>query len=200
MALTGSVYPAHPLISKKTVTIDTIHQWRPLFDSSFQKGLFRTSMDIRKNHLTGYLFIKKVTDTSYRVLFSNEIGMTFFDIEFLPRQFIVHSCFPSLNRKSLLNLLENDFRILFFMNDGIKKITPVKSKEENRKIYKITKESGKWRYKVSDPSGSVLFIGSVKKLISKTRIETDPSETTVNSLSISNPVIKLNITMKLISR
>ena len=83
---------------------DTIKNWEPVFGDDFQKGLYRATLDISKNHLTGFIFIKKISDTSYRILFSNEFGMQIFDFEFLENEFIVHQCFPSLDRKSLLKI------------------------------------------------------------------------------------------------
>ena len=181
------------------VTPDSIRTWKPVFDSSFRKGLYRATMDIRKNHLTGFIFIKKVSDTSYRVLFNNEIGMTLFDLEFHPGEFVVHNCFPSMDRKSLMQLLENDFRILFFTNHGIKKIVPDKPGKQNERSYKITSSSGRWHLLVSDPSNSLIFIGSLHKFLSKTRIRVGYSEGTASSIIISNPSIKLNITLEMIS-
>jgi len=195
------IKPVHSFTGRneiKTPT-DTIEQWKPVFDTSFQKGLFRTTMDIRKNHLTGFIFIKKVSDTSYRILFSNEIGMKFFDLEFRQGEFIVHYCFPSMDRKSLLKLLDSDFRILFFSNNGIKKISLVKTEKKNETIFKIKSEQGKWNYQISTPTGKIFFIGSIKRFISKTIIKLDYSDGITTGINISNPMIKLNISMNLIS-
>jgi len=178
---------------------DTIKQWKPVFDTSFQKGLFRTTMDIGKNHLTGFIFIKKVSDTSYRILFSNEIGMKFFDLEFREGEFIVHYCFPSMDRKSLMKLLDSDFRILFFPNLGIKKISRVKTEKENEKIFTINSEQGKWRYEVLTSSGKIFFIGTISRFISKARIKLDYSGDITTGIDISNPMINLSIIMNLIS-
>jgi hypothetical protein len=178
---------------------DSLEQWKQVFDTSFQKGLFRTTMDIGKNHLTGFIFIKKVSDTSYRILFSNEIGIKFFDLEFSKRELIVHYCFPSLDRKSFLRLLESDFRILFFPNLGIKKISRVKTEKENEKIFTINSAQGKWRYEVLTSSKKILFIGTINKVISKARIKLEYSGNITTGIDISNPMINLSIIMNLIS-
>jgi hypothetical protein len=179
---------------------DTIREWKPVFDTGFSKGLFRTAMDIGKNHLTGFIFIKKVSDTSFRVLFSNEIGMKFFDLEFFPSAFIVHYCFPSLDRKSLLKLLENDFRIVFFTGTGIKKMKKSKGEKEDTVIYTVKSDSGKWNIHVSDAMKEIIFIGSSGRFISKTRINLGYSDGSLSEINISNPLIRLIITMNLISR
>ena len=80
-----------------------------IFDSTFEKALYKGSLDISKHHLTGLFYMKRVSKNSVRILFSNELGINFFDLELTKDELIVHSCFPSLNRTSLLKLLKNDF-------------------------------------------------------------------------------------------
>jgi hypothetical protein len=179
---------------------DTIAQWDPVFEDDFQKGLFRATLDISDNHLTGFIFIKKISDTSYRILFSNDFGMQIFDFEFLEDEFIVHYCFPSMNRKSLISLLKNDFRIILFSNTGIKKITSQESDYKEDLTYKIKSKTGKWIFRTSGASRKILSIRSVGKFISKTRIDVDHSDELVTGITISNPLIKLLINMTRISR
>ena len=126
--------------------------------------------------------------------------MQIFDFEFLEKEFIVHNCFPSLDRKSLIKLLENDFRILFFSNHGIKKITQERSEAIEEQSFKIKAKSGKWIYRISAASRKILSIRSTGKIFSKTRIELGHSSELVTGISISNPLIKLHISMSQISR
>jgi hypothetical protein len=179
---------------------DTVKKWEPVFGDDFQKALYRTTLDISKHHLTGFIFIKKTSDTSYRILFSNELGMKFFDLEFRNKEFIVHFCFPSLDRKSLLKLLDNDFRIIFFPNYSIKKITPATTETKEEITFKIKSEHRKWLYHISTSSHKILFIGSISNIVSKTKINLVYSDGVVSGINISNPFIKLNISMNLISR
>ena len=178
---------------------DPARKWNPVFDSSFSKGLYKATMDIGKNHLTGFIFVKKISDTSYRVLFNNEIGMTYFDLEFFPGVFVVHSCFPSMDRKSLLKLLGNDFGILFFTDHGIRKIVQVKHDVRGERSYKMTSGTGRWQLRAADPLNSLIFIGSLHKFISRTRIQLDHSGGSAAGITISNPMLRLTITLKMIS-
>jgi hypothetical protein len=179
---------------------DTVKNWDPVFGNDFQKALFRTTFDISKNHLTGFIYIKKTSDTSYRILFSNDFGMQMFDFEFSENKFIVHYCFPSLDRKSLLKLLDMDFRILLFPNQGIKKISPEKTGKTGEKSFKIKATTGKWTYRISSESRKILSIRSVGKFVSKTWIDLIHSVDTVTGINISNPLIKLSINLSQISR
>ncbi len=73
--------------------------WESPFMGMFEKSLFRTTMDIREFHLTGYTIIKKSGDTSYRIVFANDIGMTIFDVEFLHKKFISHYIFAPCRKR-----------------------------------------------------------------------------------------------------
>jgi hypothetical protein len=126
--------------------------------------------------------------------------MKFFDFEFLPSGFIAHYCFPSLDRKSLLKLLENDFRIIFFTGTGINKTIKGKGKKEDTVIYTIKSDSGRWNIHVSEAMKEITFIGSSGRFISKTRIQLGYSDGSLSKINISNPLIRLIITMNLISR
>jgi hypothetical protein len=88
--------------------------WESPFMGMFEKSLFRTTMDIREFHLTGYTIIKKSGDTSYRIVFANDIGMTIFDVEFLHKKFISHYIFAPMQKKALLKIIEADLRALMF--------------------------------------------------------------------------------------
>jgi hypothetical protein len=100
----------------------------------------------------------------------------------------------------LLKLLDNDFRILFFPDQGIKKITSATTETKEEKTFKIKSERGKWIYHISISSHKILFIGSIGKIVSRTRIDLVYSDGMASGINISNPLIKLNISMNLISR
>ncbi len=102
--------------------------------------VFKATLDIKKHHLTGLLVIKRmdslftpppaqkgntppaappqtgrgVCAATYRIVFVNEVGMTFFDLEMKADSFNVISCFASLNKKALMHIFETDFRILLW--------------------------------------------------------------------------------------
>ncbi len=91
---------------------------------SFDKGLYKATMNIKNRELSGLLLIKRmdsvvdepgmraVSERTYRVVFANEIGLTFFDLEVSANSYRVIQCFESLNRKALQNILMNDLRVL----------------------------------------------------------------------------------------
>ena len=88
----------------------------PLFHSTDSVRLFNMQIDFRKNHFSGILLIKPIADNTYRMAFNTHFGMSVFDFEFSPDRFVVNNCIPILQKKTIINTLENDFRILFFLH------------------------------------------------------------------------------------
>jgi len=86
----------------------------PCFNGTFEKALYKATLDIKKQHMSGFLLIKKISDSVLRIVFANEIGMTLFDFGFHANEFKVHYVFEPMDRKLLLRLFEKDFRQLIF--------------------------------------------------------------------------------------
>ena len=173
--------------------------WVPALGNNFDKALFKTSLDISKHHLTGLIFFKQTSDTSFRIIFTNEIGMKFFDLEFVREKLIIQYCFPSLSRKSLMKILESDFRLLLPEKfSGQKKII-LENENSGTKEYKVKTASGKYYYTIDIPSHKIKHILSTGKLLGKTRIFFNDTEHPVpHKIHIENPTIKLIMKMTLL--
>ena len=78
----------------------------------FSTTLYRTQIDVVGKHLSGLLFFKKQPDNSYRVVFTNEMGLNFFDFHFANHRFEVLHCIAQLNRKPVVNQLHKDIGFL----------------------------------------------------------------------------------------
>lgn len=74
----------------------------------FSTTLYRTQIDVVGKHLSGLLFFKKQPDESFRVVFTNEMGLNFFDFRFADHQFTVEHCIAQLNKKGVINQLHKD--------------------------------------------------------------------------------------------
>lgn len=74
--------------------------------------LYRTQIDVLGKHLSGLLFFKKQPDSSYRVVFTNEMGLNFFDFHFAEHKFEVLHCIGQLNKKAVINQLHKDIGFL----------------------------------------------------------------------------------------
>jgi hypothetical protein len=81
------------------------------------KGLestwFSTSIDVVGKHLSGLLFVKKMENNAYRVVFTNEFGVSFFDFGFeSDGTFKVYDVIPQLDKKAVINTLRKDFELM----------------------------------------------------------------------------------------
>jgi len=91
-------------------------EWSSPFLKGFEKGLFRTSMEVTDKRLTGISIIKKTSDSSFHFTFANEIGMTYFDIELYRKSYRADYVFDPINNKAFLKILHRDFYVLLFSN------------------------------------------------------------------------------------
>lgn len=88
-----------------------------VFANNFEKVLYKTTIEIYNNNITGLTLIKK-TDSAYRVVSMSELGMKYFDFEFpLDEQIpaIVHYVMEPLNKKMLVNMITHDFNLIFHL-------------------------------------------------------------------------------------
>lgn len=75
---------------------------------SFTTTLYRTQIDVVGKHLSGLLFFKDLPDGSYRVVFTNEMGLNLFDFHFADNKFEVLHCIDQLNSRPVINQLRKD--------------------------------------------------------------------------------------------
>lgn len=78
----------------------------------FSTVLYNAQVNVTGKHLSGLLLFKTMADSSIRVLFTNEMGVTFFDFEFRENAFRVISCVKQMNKKVVINRLKSDLELL----------------------------------------------------------------------------------------
>ena len=84
-----------------------------LAPDQFQTSWYHASVDVVGNHISGLLLVKNMPDSSHRVVFTNEVGMTFFDFGFSRNgEFQVFNIINQLDRKPIINTLRMDFELI----------------------------------------------------------------------------------------
>lgn len=78
----------------------------------FSTVLYNAQVNVTGKHLSGILLFKTMPDSSIRVIFTNEMGVTYFDYEFLKDDFRVVSSVKQMNKKLVINRLKNDLSLL----------------------------------------------------------------------------------------
>src|SRR5450755_2824378 len=83
----------------------------------FSHVIYKISVDVLGKHISGLLLIKYMPDRSTRIVFTNEMGFSFFDFGFLPDSgFIVYHIVQQMNKPALIKTLRRDFELIMFRN------------------------------------------------------------------------------------
>lgn len=102
-----------------------------LYFSSNEDYVYKCQMDIYKNHVSGILIVKKINETTHRVVLTSDFGNKLIDFEISDNDFKLNYVLPDLDKKIVINFLKNDFQQL------LKRQYPVTEsfENENSKIY-----------------------------------------------------------------
>ena len=68
----------HIQLQSASADINSIQKFKPVFTVA----LYKANVDVVGNHLSGLLLFKKMHDSSTKVVFSNEMTLSFFDLNF----------------------------------------------------------------------------------------------------------------------
>jgi len=84
-----------------------------------QTSWYHAGVDVAGNHISGLLLIKNMPDSSNRVVFTNEAGITFFDFGFSnDGSFVIHSIIRKLNKRPVVRTLRKDFELILALPFG----------------------------------------------------------------------------------
>lgn len=80
---------------------------------AFTSELYNASVDVMGNHISGLMFFKTMADSSQRVVFTTETGLTFFNFEWdKAGNFKAQHVIKKLDRKVIVNLLRKDIELM----------------------------------------------------------------------------------------
>lgn len=189
------------------ITPDTL-PLSPFVDPIFEKGLFKATLDIGKHHLTGLAFIKKiqtedtdstVSGTTYRMVFSNEFGMTYFDIETGNQTFHVNYCFGPLDKKMLWKVMKTDLKLLFPRKPDQGKESFFLQDQTNLLVSKM-KQGNITRWNLYSPPDTLKEVRGKSTLADHATITfSNFSNGFPSRIMLTNALIKLKFSLSLIS-
>jgi hypothetical protein len=165
----------------------------------FSSVLYNAQVNVTGKHLSGLLLFKEMPDSSTRVLFTNEMGVTFFDFEFAPKGFQAISIVKQMNKNVVINRLKSDIGLLLHYGFTANKAENYNS---GRELYHVFK-SGKDRvYYISDPICSqMLRIETASKKKKKIIVNlTGDGSGMPDSVYLAHQSFEYNITLKKIHR
>jgi len=191
----GCVAP-HKQMQTATADISILQKFKP----AFTVALYNTTVDVVGNHLSGLLLIKKMPDSSTRMVFTNEMGFTFFDFEFTADgKFKVYSIIKKMNKRSIIKTLQHDFELVLMsrldnssasvkVNNGLTYFIFPQAKGFN---YYITGNAGEELVRMERVSNKKTVVEAVMK---------NYSNGIPDTIGISHKTFEFNIGLKRIER
>ena len=188
--------PFYRHMQAATGSISALTKFKP----AFTVGLYSTQVDVVGNHLSGLLLIKKMPDSSIRMVFSNEIGFKFFDFEFAPDgNFKVYSVIKQMNKKAVLKTLRKDFELILM--DHLDS-ADVSVRSDSGLLYYIFPQTKGYNYYITDSTGDKL-VRMVRASKRKTIVEAimnDYVNGIPDTIGISHKTFSFTIGLKRIER
>ena len=143
--------PVYKKMQAVNGSADVLQKFKP----AFSVALYNIKVDVVSNHLSGLLLIKKMTDSSTRIVFSNEMGFKFFDFEFaLNGNFKVYSVIKQMNKKPVLKTLKKDFELILM--ERLDSAAVSIRRNSNGLLYYVFPQKSGYYYYITDSAGNSL--------------------------------------------
>ncbi len=83
------------------------------FAPQFTKVMYSAYVDVTKHHFSGILLMRLMPDGGTRIVFTNEVGVKFFDLGFAgDGAFTKFYMLPKMDKKVVINALKNDLALI----------------------------------------------------------------------------------------
>ena len=179
-----------------TGNVNDLQKFKPVFTTA----LYRTQVNVVGKYLSGLLMIKKMPDSSVRIIFSNEMGFKFFDFGFLnDGGFKVHFVINKMNKKAAIKMLRKDFELILMQalqtsNASIRK--------DDQYVYYIFRQSNGFNTYVINSAGNELIRmeRSSKRKPVMEAIRKDAINGLPDSIAVSHKNFNLTIALKKLER
>ncbi|MBO6200554.1 MAG: hypothetical protein J6N74_02910 [Chryseobacterium sp.] len=83
-----------------------------LYFSSNEDYVYKCQMEVYDNDISGILIIKKISETTHRVVMTSDFGNKMIDFEISENDFKLNYVLADLDKKMVINFLKNDFQEL----------------------------------------------------------------------------------------
>jgi len=155
--------------------------------------VYKAKIEIYKKNFGGILIIKKIGPESHRVVFTTEFGSKLFDFQFEGDTFTKHFVVEDLDKKFIINILKDDFKLL--VNESAMVLAVYESKTQ--RVYKTQNEEQFNFYFFEDRQEKLEKIVNTSK--TKERVEiafTSSMGKIADTISIKHNNIKLKIDLE----
>jgi hypothetical protein len=164
-------------------------------------ALYNTQVEVKiGGNLSGLILMKKMPDSSTRVVFASQMGLNFFDFGFNnDGSFKVYSVLKQMNRKPVIKTLRKDFDLILMRGLDSNKVS---IRKNDSLIYYIFKQTKGYYTYITNNAGTELVgmeISSKRKPVVKAIMENYVNGIP-DTIGISHQNFKFNIGLKRIER
>lgn len=122
-----------------------------LYFSSNEDYVYKCQMEVYGNDISGILIIKKISETTHRVVMTSDFGNKMIDFEISENDFKLNYVLADLDKKMVINFLKNDFQELLK-----RKFSVNESFEDSKSNIILSKMDEKSYYLFFDKENSLL--------------------------------------------
>ena len=161
----------------KNLVLQEQNKMSASFEPKFETELFRCVVDgkfvFKKFHLTGLLYFKNFSDTAVRIVFQNEMGLTYFDFGWDSKDsFQVNYIIEQMDKPALIQTLKKDFELLLFKNKNPNDYSLFTDKDKNS-VYRYAMPKG-FAFYILDKNKRLAFIENADEKRKVIQIKLDP--------------------------
>lgn len=120
----------------------------PYFNNTEEDYIYQAKINAFSKEFTGLFIAKKIDKTSHRVVLTSDFGNTLLDFTITENDFKVNYVLDDLNKKPLIKMFENDFRIL--LQSEIQTIGKSNFETEINYYLKYGNNNLEYSYKIKD--------------------------------------------------
>lgn len=180
---------------KKNGFQDTVNQEQhltnPYFANATKDYIYKANIEAFGNSFSGIFIAKKLGENHHRIAFTTEMGNKIFDFSYQDDNFKVNHILKKMDKKILIHILKNDFKVLITENPSVEKTY---SKNQDR-IYETLINPKKYYHFVSD--GKLYQILKASNGTEKVKfIFSEITNDQAKEIQILHQNMKLNIILK----
>lgn len=155
--------------------------------------VYKAQMEAYGRNFGGILIVKKLNTRHHRLVMTTEFGSKLLDFEFKNDEFFKNFVIPDLDRKFIIKILKNDFRLL--LKEDI--LATKQFEKENDWIFEAEEGNRKNFYFFSKKIGNLNRMVHTKRHKEKVSFEFySDSKEIADSIFIKHHSIKLEINLK----
>ncbi|MFY9310722.1 MAG: hypothetical protein WAQ28_16875 [Bacteroidia bacterium] len=117
--------------------------------------LYKAGISLYSKYYSGLILLKQTDATTSHLVFVTELGMKMFDFQIRDNEMKLIYVFEPLNKPELLNLLENDMKLICLQHLLNKEVDVYEKAGENSRIYKLQNKKQRHFYVTDAPSRTV---------------------------------------------